>query len=129
MLGSPVAQTVGSRRAEPDVLDAVTGLANARICRWLDAVDTRRGLLVRLPAAPDLGLLLVRMGALLRPVESPALSNLTPRELAALAREDYLSQIAVADAQDDAGSDGVVRGLERTAWAGRSHVPVDPLGS
>jgi hypothetical protein len=39
------------------------------------------------------------MGALLRPVESPALSNLTPRELAALAREDYLSQIAVADAQ------------------------------
>jgi hypothetical protein len=40
-----------------------------------------------------------RMGALLRPVESPALSNLTHRELAALAREDYLSQIAVADAQ------------------------------
>jgi hypothetical protein len=90
----------------------------------------RRGLayclLVRLPAAPDLGLLLVRtdysddrawhaalsaatavydvddfgrMGALLRPVESTALSNLTPEELAALAREDYLSEIAVADAQ------------------------------
>jgi hypothetical protein len=39
------------------------------------------------------------MGALLRPVESRALSNLTPEGLAALAREDYLSQIAVADAQ------------------------------
>jgi hypothetical protein len=40
-----------------------------------------------------------RMGALLRPVESPALSNLTPEELIALAREGYLSQIAVADPQ------------------------------
>jgi hypothetical protein len=76
--------------------------------------------------APDLGLLLVRtdysddqawrtalsaatavydtddferMGALLRPVESPALSSLTPEELAALAREGYLSEVAVADAQ------------------------------
>lgn len=39
------------------------------------------------------------MGALLQPVESPALSNLTPEELVALAREDYLSQIVVADAQ------------------------------
>jgi hypothetical protein len=39
------------------------------------------------------------MGALVRPVESPALSNLTSEELAALAREDYLSEIAVADAQ------------------------------
>jgi hypothetical protein len=81
---------------------------------------------VILPTAPDLGLLLVRtdysvdwawhaalsaatavydmddferMGALLRPVESPALSNLTPEGLAALGREDYLSQIAVADTQ------------------------------
>ena len=81
---------------------------------------------VILPAAPDLGLVLVRtdysddrawhaalsaatavyvtddferMGALLRPVESSALSNLMPEELAALAREGYLSQIAVADAQ------------------------------
>jgi hypothetical protein len=81
---------------------------------------------VMLPTAPDLGLLLVRTdysddqawhaalaaatavydrddlgstGALLRPVESPALSNLTAEELAGLAREDYLSQIAVADAQ------------------------------
>ena len=79
-----------------------------------------------LPAAPDLGLLLVRtdysddrawraalsaatavynmddfgcMGALLRPVESLDLSNLTPGELVALPREDYLSEIAVADAQ------------------------------
>ena len=40
-----------------------------------------------------------RMDALLRPVESPALSNLTPEELIALAREGYLSQIAVADPQ------------------------------
>ena len=40
-----------------------------------------------------------RMGALLRPVESPALSNLTPEELIALAREGHLSQIAVADPQ------------------------------
>ena len=40
-----------------------------------------------------------RMGALLRPVESPALSNLEPEELIALAREGYLSQIAVADPQ------------------------------
>ena len=40
-----------------------------------------------------------RMGALLRPVESPALSYLTPEELIALAREGYLSQIAVADPQ------------------------------
>ena len=79
-----------------------------------------------LPTAPDLSLLLVRthysddrawhtalsaatavyevddfgrMDALLRPVESPALSNLTPEELVELAREDYLGQIAVADAQ------------------------------
>ncbi len=79
-----------------------------------------------LPAAPDLGLLLVRTdysddrawraalsaataaydrddferrGARLRPVESPDLADLTPGELAALAREGYLSQIAVADAQ------------------------------
>jgi hypothetical protein len=81
---------------------------------------------VILPAEPDLGLLLVRtdysddlawraalsaatavyemddferMGALLRPVESPALANLTPEELVALSREGYLSLIAVADAQ------------------------------
>lgn len=81
---------------------------------------------VILPTAPDLGLLLVRTdysddrawraalsaatavyhmddfersGALLRPMESPALSNLTPEALVALAREGYLSQIAVADAQ------------------------------
>jgi hypothetical protein len=40
-----------------------------------------------------------RVGALLRPVESPALSNLMPEELIALAREGYLSQIAVADPQ------------------------------
>jgi hypothetical protein len=40
-----------------------------------------------------------RMGALLRPVESPVLSNLEPEELIALAREGYLSQIAVADPQ------------------------------
>ena len=39
------------------------------------------------------------MGALLRTVDSPALSNLTPEELAALAGEGYPSQIAVADAQ------------------------------
>ncbi len=81
---------------------------------------------VMLPTAPDLGLLLVRadysddrawhaalsaatavydkddferIGALLLPVESPALSNLTAPELVPLPREDYLSQIAVADAQ------------------------------
>jgi hypothetical protein len=81
---------------------------------------------VILPAPPDLGLLLVRTdylddrawhaavsaatavyemddfertGALLQPVESPALANLTPEELATLARVGYLSQIAVADAQ------------------------------
>ena len=79
-----------------------------------------------LPEAPDLGVLLVRtdysddriwhaalsaatavyesddferMGALLRPVESSALSNLTPEELVSLPREAYLSLIAVADAQ------------------------------
>jgi hypothetical protein len=40
-----------------------------------------------------------RMGALLRPVEYTALSNRTPEGLAALAREGYLSQIAVASAQ------------------------------
>jgi hypothetical protein len=81
---------------------------------------------VILPTAPDLGLLLVRtdysddgawhaalsaatavyvtddferMGALLRPVESSDLLNLTPEELVALAREDYLGQIGVADGQ------------------------------
>ena len=81
---------------------------------------------VRLPKAPDLELLLVRtdcsddlawhnalaaataiydgddferVGALLQPVESPALSSLTPEELVALAREDYLSEIAIADAR------------------------------
>lgn len=40
-----------------------------------------------------------RMGAILMPVESPALSNLKPEELAPLPREGYLSLIAVADAQ------------------------------
>jgi hypothetical protein len=40
-----------------------------------------------------------RMGALLRPVESSDLSNLTPDELVTLAREGDVSQIAVADAQ------------------------------
>jgi len=40
-----------------------------------------------------------RMGALLQPVESSDLSNLTPEELVALPREGYISQIAVADAQ------------------------------
>jgi hypothetical protein len=81
---------------------------------------------VRLPKAPDLELLLVRTdysddrawhdalaaataisdgddfertGALLQPGESPALSSLTPEELVALAREDYLSEIAIADAR------------------------------
>jgi hypothetical protein len=79
-----------------------------------------------LPKAPDLGLLLVRtdysdgrawhdavaaatavyasddferMGALLQPVEAPELSKLTPEELVLLACEDYIGQIAVADAQ------------------------------
>jgi len=79
-----------------------------------------------LPVAPDLGLLLVRtdysddgawqealsaatavyavddferMGARLQPVESSGLSNLTPEELVALAREGHIGQIAVADAQ------------------------------
>lgn len=81
---------------------------------------------VILPAAPDLGFLLVRTdysddrawhaalaaatavygtddlehtGALLRPVESPALSNLTPEELVTLELEGYLGGVAVADAQ------------------------------
>jgi hypothetical protein len=81
---------------------------------------------VILPTAPDLGLLLIRtdysddeawraalsaatavyamddferMGAALQPVESSDLTNLTPDELVTLAREGYLSQIAVADAQ------------------------------
>ena len=81
---------------------------------------------VILPTSPDLGLLLVRtdysddeawhaalsaatavyamddferMGALLQPVESSDLSNLTPEELVALARHGYISLIAVADAQ------------------------------
>lgn len=112
-------------------------------------------LLVRLPAAPDLGLLLVRtdhsddrawhaalsaatavydtgdferMGALLRPVESPALSNLTPAELAALAREDYLSQIAVANAQTMRDQTVLFRGLQRAERAGRPHVSIDPTG-
>ena len=40
-----------------------------------------------------------RMGALLQPVESSDLSNLTPEELVALARHGYISLIAVADAQ------------------------------
>jgi hypothetical protein len=40
-----------------------------------------------------------RIGALLRLVASPGLSNLTPEELAALPRENYLSQIAVGDTQ------------------------------
>ncbi len=79
-----------------------------------------------LPAAPDLGVLLIRTdysddrawraalsaatavydtgdfertGALLQPVESPALSGLTPEGLVALAREGYVSQVAVADAR------------------------------
>lgn len=81
---------------------------------------------VTLPEAPDLGALLVRTdysddrawqaavsaatavyegddfertGANLRPVESPALANLTPGELVSLQRGGYLSVLAVADAQ------------------------------
>ena len=94
--------------------------------RLQDVADAAYARVVILPMAPDLGLLFVRtdysdnlawqaalsaatavydmddferMGALLRPVESPAFSNLTPEELIALAREGYLSQIAVADPQ------------------------------
>ncbi len=94
--------------------------------RLQDVADAAYARVVILLTAPDLGLLFVRtdysdnlawqaalsaatavydmddferMGALLRPVESPALSNLTPEELIALAREGYLSQIAVADPQ------------------------------
>ena len=79
-----------------------------------------------LPKAPDLGLLLVRtdysddaawrvafsaatavydaddfgrMGALLRPVESPELEHLTPQDLARLPRADYLGALAVTDAR------------------------------
>jgi hypothetical protein len=75
-----------------------------------------------LPKAPDLGLLLVRtdysddaawqaaltaatavydadnferMGACLRPVESPELEHLTPEDLMRLPREDYLGELAV----------------------------------
>jgi hypothetical protein len=78
-----------------------------------------------LPQAPDHGLLLVRtdysdeaawraalvvatavyeadddwrMGAHLQPVESPELEHLTPQDLTRLPREDYLGEIAVADA-------------------------------
>jgi hypothetical protein len=84
---------------------------------------------VKLPNAPDLGLLLVRtdysndrawhdalavataiyeadpferLGAVLQPVESPELSSLTPEKLVALAREDYLSDIAGCRRADDA---------------------------
>jgi hypothetical protein len=93
-----------------------------------------------LPTASDLGLLLVRtdysddeawhsalsaaaavyimddferVGALLRPVESSDLSNLTAEDLVALAREDYLGQIAVADAQTMQDQTGRPA---RTAW-------------
>src|SRR5262245_55353247 len=79
-----------------------------------------------LPEAPDLGVVLVRtdysddqawygglaaatamyerddfehIGALLRSVAPADLSNLTAEYLVARAREDYLSEIAVADAQ------------------------------
>jgi hypothetical protein len=79
-----------------------------------------------LPKAPDLGLLLVRtdysddaawrvalsaatavydaddyrrMGARLQPVESPELEHLTPQDLTRLPRENYLSELAVADAR------------------------------
>ena len=79
-----------------------------------------------LPKAPDLGLLLVRtdysddaawhraldavtagypddvverVGAILRPVESPELVDLTPEQLVQLPREDYLGELAVADAR------------------------------
>ena len=79
-----------------------------------------------LPKAPDLGLLLVRtdysddaawrvalsaatavydaddygrVGALLQPVECPELENLTPQDLTRLPRENYLSELAVADAR------------------------------
>jgi hypothetical protein len=37
-----------------------------------------------------------RVGALLQPVESSGLSNLTAEELVALARESYIGQIAAA---------------------------------
>lgn len=79
-----------------------------------------------LPKAPDLGLLFVRtdysddaawraaldaatavydaddferMGALLQAVESPALADLSPQDLVRLPREDYVGELAVADAR------------------------------
>ena len=79
-----------------------------------------------LPNAPELGLLLVRTdysdeaawrtalaaatavydsddfdrgGAVLQPVESPVLSDLTPQELVRLPRAGYLGELAVADAR------------------------------
>jgi hypothetical protein len=81
---------------------------------------------VKLPAAPDLALLLVRtdyrdeqawtnawaaatavhdkddferMGASLYPVQDADLADITPQALASLDRDGYLSAIAVADAQ------------------------------
>jgi hypothetical protein len=51
------------------------------------------------------------MGVALQPVESPELSNLTPEELVALEREDYLSGIAVADEQTMWDLTRTVRGL------------------
>ena len=70
-----------------------------------------------------------RMGALLRPVESPALSNLTPEELIALAREGYLSQIAVADPQTM--RDQTVLFVDFNELNGQvgSYVSIDPTGS
>jgi hypothetical protein len=79
-----------------------------------------------LPKPPDLGLLFVRTdysddaawraalnaattayaaddfdrtGALLQAVESPMLANLTPQDLVHLPREDYVGELAVADAR------------------------------
>ena len=40
-----------------------------------------------------------RMGTTLQPVESPDLDGLTVEEVIGLPREDYLSEIAIADAQ------------------------------
>jgi len=95
---------------------------------------------VILPRAPDLGLLLVRtdysddeawhaalsaatavyamddferMGALLQPVESSDLSNLTPEDLVALPRGLPKPDRSGGRA-NDAGSNRIVRGLQRT---------------
>jgi hypothetical protein len=68
------------------------------------------------------------MGACLQPVESPELEHLTPQDLTRLPREDYLGELAVADARTMQDQTVMFVDLNEFNQAGGSYFPVGSAG-